>query len=113
MAEIRLFLDEDVWVGLAAALRSAGIDAVSAGELNRKGYSDESQLQFAIEAQRTILTHNVQDFAPLARECAANSIEHHGIIVAPQLEKGKLLQRTLVLLNSLTAAQLANTLRFI
>jgi hypothetical protein len=42
MAETaRLYLDQDVWVGLAAALREAGYDAVATEEVNRKDASDE------------------------------------------------------------------------
>jgi predicted nuclease of predicted toxin-antitoxin system len=113
MKRIRLYLDEDVWVGLAAALRAAGYDAICASEINQKGADDEAQLTFAIAAGRAILTHNIQDFAPLARIYAEQGLSHPGIIVASQFEKGKLLQRTLALLNTLTPEQLANTLRFV
>jgi len=37
--DIRLLIDEDVWDGLAAALREAGYDAVSVAEIGRKGFS--------------------------------------------------------------------------
>jgi predicted nuclease of predicted toxin-antitoxin system len=113
MQRISLYLDEDVWVGLAAALRTAGYDAISANEVGRKGMDDEAQLAFAVASDRAILTHNIQDFAPLARLYAEQGLSHPGIIVASQFNKGKLLQRTLALINSLTPEQLANTLRFV
>ena len=56
--DIRLLVDEDVWDGLAAALRKAGCDAVSVAKAQRKGFSDEDQLAFAIAEQRAIITHN-------------------------------------------------------
>jgi biotin operon repressor len=34
-------IDEDVWTGLAEALRQAGYDVVSVNEVGRKGLSDE------------------------------------------------------------------------
>jgi len=112
VASIRLFLDEDVWVGLATALRQAGYDAVSVDEMGRKGLADEDQMAFAAAEGRAILTHNIQDFAPLAAIYFEQGITHPGIIVARHFEKGELLRRTLALLGSLTPEQLANTLRF-
>jgi hypothetical protein len=44
LVPIKLFLDEDVWTGLAFALREAGYDAVSANDVGRKGLSDEEQI---------------------------------------------------------------------
>jgi predicted nuclease of predicted toxin-antitoxin system len=113
MSRIKILIDEDVWAGLAEALRQAGYDAVSAGELGRKGLSDEEQLAFAVAEGRAILTHNAQDFAPLAELHFQRNHPHAGIIVARQFEKGELLQRILHLLESLTADELANTLRFV
>jgi hypothetical protein len=113
MAQIKLLLDEDVWVGLSIALRQAGYDTISVNEVGRKGLSDEAQMIFAIAEGRAILTHNIQDFAPLAATYFEQSVSHPGIIVAPHFEKGTLLHRTLGLLNSLTPEQLANTLRFV
>jgi hypothetical protein len=75
--------------------------------------NDEAQMAFAIASDRAIFTHNIQDFAPLARLYAERGLNHPGIIVASQFDKGKLLQRTLALLKELTPEQLANTLRFV
>jgi predicted nuclease of predicted toxin-antitoxin system len=110
---IKLLLDEDVWIGLAAALREAGYDTLSVNEVNRKTFSDEEQLAFAIAERRALLTHNIQDFAPLAEVYFNQGIEHYGIIVARQFDKGTLLRRTLDLLQTLSPEQLANTLRFV
>ncbi len=40
MSEIRLYLDEDVWEGLAAALRESGFDVMHTYEVGRGGASD-------------------------------------------------------------------------
>ncbi len=111
--QIKLLLDEDVWTGLAAALRKASYDVISVNEIDRKTFSDEEQLAFAITESRAIFSHNIQDFAPLAEMYFEQNIEHSGIIVARYFDKGTLLRRTLALLNTLTAEQLSNTLRFI
>jgi len=111
--DIKVLLDEDVWTGLAAALRQAGYDALSVNELERKAFSDEEQLAFAVTEGRAILTHNIQDFAPLAEVYFKQDIPHYGIIVAQQFEKGALLRRTLDLLEALSCKELANTFRFV
>ncbi|MCB9430664.1 MAG: DUF5615 family PIN-like protein [Ardenticatenaceae bacterium] len=113
MSKPKLYLDEDVWTGLSTALQKAGFDVVTVSGLQRKGFSDEAQLAFATAQGRAILSHNIQDFAPLAVLYAEDGREHCGIIVARQFDKGVLIRRTLDLLNALTAEQLANTLRFI
>ena len=113
MARPRVLTDEDVWAGLAEALRQAGFDAISVSELGRKGLSDEEQLTFAAAEGRAIITHNIQDFAPLAEIHFQRNLTHAGIIVARQFEKGELLRRALSLIESLTTEELANTLRFI
>lgn len=59
------------------------------------------------------MSHNIWHFAPLAEACFFQGVPHVGIIVARQFEKGELLRRTLVLLETLTSATLANMLRFI
>jgi len=64
--KILLLLDEDVWVGLAAALRDRDYDVVAVGELGRKGLSDDQQFSYAVAEGRAILTHNAGDFIRLA-----------------------------------------------
>ena len=66
MSRVKILIDEDVWIGLVEALRQAGYYAVSVCELGRKGLSDEEQLVYAVSKGRAIITHNLQDFAPLA-----------------------------------------------
>jgi uncharacterized protein with PIN domain len=111
--DICLLVDEDVWNGLAAALREAGYDTVSVAEAGLKGLSDEDLLAYAISERRAVITHNIQDFAPLAETYYFRCIEHYGIIVSRQFEKGELLRRMLTLLSGLTAESLADTLRFV
>ncbi|MDX9952715.1 MAG: DUF5615 family PIN-like protein [Anaerolineae bacterium] len=109
----RLLLDEDVWQGLALALREAGYDAVSVTEAGYKGLSDVEVLVEATAAGRAVLSHNIQDFAPLAEVCFFENRPHAGIVVARQFEKRELLRRVVALLETLTPEALANTLRFI
>lgn len=113
MGQPKLLLDEDVWLGLAEALREVGYDVVSVHELDRQGLSDEEQMAFAMTEGRTLVTHNIQDFAPLVADYFEEGLSHPGVIVSRQFEKGTLLRKTLALLESMTSDDLANTLRFV
>ena len=56
-------MDEDVYGAVAPALRRAAIDALSTTEAGRVGESDESQLDWASNENRT--------WAPFATDCLA------------------------------------------
>ena len=93
---VRLYTDEMIHPGLAAALRRVGYDAEScpeAGQSN-KGIPDEEQLAYATQHGRAILTFNVDDFVPLDVKWKAAGRIHAGIILAVQIEDvGELLRR--------------------
>ena len=57
MSKIRLYMDEDMMPhSLVNALRSRGIDVTTVLEEKREGFSDESQLRWAIRDGRIICT---------------------------------------------------------
>jgi predicted nuclease of predicted toxin-antitoxin system len=113
MSTIRLFLDEDLWPGLAIALRERGFDVAHAYEVERGGMSDADQLAYAAEKGRAILTHNAKDFVPLAIECFFEGQPHAGVVLSPQIEKGELLRRVLNLLGALSAEEVSGTVRYL
>ena len=113
MSTIQLFLDEDVWPGMAVVLRGQGFDVVHVYEAGRGGRPDADQLAFAAQAGRALLTHNAQDYVPLAVEYFFAERPHAGVILSPQIEKGELARRTLNLLHSLSAQDIANTVRLL
>ena len=59
--KIKLYLDEDVNTKLAIALQQTGYDVITVENANRKGYSDESQLNYASKNERIILTHHTNN----------------------------------------------------
>ena len=63
-----LFLDEDVWLGLAEALREERFDVVHVYEVDRGSLSEREQISFAIQQQRAILTHNKRDYIPFVAD---------------------------------------------
>ena len=113
MSTIRLFLDEDVWPGLAVALREKRFDIMHAYEVGRGGMSDADQLTYAAQEGRAILTHNARDFVQLGVEYFFSERSHAGLILSPQIEKGELIRRMLNLLRSLSAEEIVNTVRYL
>jgi predicted nuclease of predicted toxin-antitoxin system len=111
--QIRLLLDEDVHASLALALCKRGYDAVHIQELQRKGYSDREQLEFAVSQSRCLMSFNIRDFVILHNEFATNGQEHWDILVSSQLPIGETLRRTLVMLNTNTAEYIQNRLEFL
>jgi hypothetical protein len=105
---IKLYIDEDVWGGLAAALRERGYDATDVHEAGREGGTDEEQFAFAALQQRALLTYNKKHFIPLFIEWWHAGRTHFGIVVSVQLEPGELLRRVLNLLERETAVSIAN-----
>ena len=53
--KIRLYLDEDVDVALASALRQRGIDVLTTQETGKRQQTDEAKLEYAVQAGRVFL----------------------------------------------------------
>ncbi len=77
------------------------------------GVPDSEQLAFAVLEQRAILTFNVCDFARLHDEYLAAGKQHWGIIFSTTEPLGVLVHRLLRLLNSITADDLKNQIRWL
>ena len=88
MPRARLYLDEDVYYGVAVGLRRRGVDVVTTVEAGKTGSSDEHQLEFANGEQRCLFTFNRGDFARLHSAIRRRGLEHCGIIVSPQVSVG-------------------------
>jgi len=108
---IRLYLDADVDVKLAASLRRAGFDCVSAREIDNAALDDEAQMVFAVNEGRVLLTHNIQDFVPIFRRWWHTGLNHPGIVVSQQIPLGELQRRVVRLLDTVTAGEMENNLR--
>jgi predicted nuclease of predicted toxin-antitoxin system len=113
---IRLYLDEDFHPDLAEAIRQRGFDCQNTAEAGMSGRTDEEQLQHATAQGRCILSFNVRDFMILARQWAQAGRPHAGIVVTSQVSRqalGQLLGRILQMLNTTTADEIRNTIRFL
>ena len=111
--QIKLLLDEDVHASLGQALCKRGYDAVHVQEIQRKGYSDLEQLEFAVAQGRCLVTFNVRDFVLLHNEFVVNDQEHAEILVGAQMPIGEVIRRILIVLNTISVEQIRNQLKFL
>ncbi|MGA2608430.1 MAG: DUF5615 family PIN-like protein [Terriglobia bacterium] len=110
---IDLYLDEDVDVVLSHLVRARGFRVMTTQEAGHVGNTDAEQLAFATDQGKTILTHNRVDFEALARRYFEDKRTHSGIIIAVRRHPKEMARRLLILLNSLTADEIENQIRYI
>ena len=113
MAEVTLYLDEDIPQILAQVLRSRGYDVISAREIGMEGRSDREQLAWAAEHRRTLLSFNVRHYAELADVYYREGKSHAGIIVSPQLGFSEILRLTLKMLTRAEPEHLKDTFQWL
>ena len=110
----RFLLDEHVWAGLIQIGASIGADVVAVQGRLPEGASDEAVLSLAAQENRTLLTSNSRDFAPLAVNWFLANKEHSGIIIVPGQTDRSLLTRGLAaIVAAETSDSLMNAFRFI
>ena len=112
-SRIRVYIDEDIWDGLSAALRARGYDSLTVREAGRIAKSDREQLEFAASEQRAILIYNFNDYSNLAQEYFYAGREHRGIVMSVHLKQGELLRRVLAFLEAHSPEDVKNTVRFL
>ena len=77
---MKLALDHHYSPTIAHELRAGGHDVVAAIERGWEALADEALLDACQGEQRALLTNNVADFAAIARRCAPQGRQHHGLI---------------------------------
>jgi predicted nuclease of predicted toxin-antitoxin system len=110
---VRLYFDRHIKNQLAIDLRKRGFDVLLTEEAGMDTAPDVDQLELAARENRTILTFNIRDFAPLHEQWSAAGRFHAGIIVSQQLgsrQYGLLLARMIRLLDQFSAEQMRNNL---
>ncbi len=113
MAAPAFFTDEDVYAAIAPALRKAGLEALSSPEAGRLGESDESQLAFAADQGRVLVTFNVAHFATIHATWLAQGRHHAGIVVSSQRHIGDVLRRLLHLAKTPDAGTMQDRLEYL
>ena len=109
----KLHLNENLSPRLAEQLRKFGFDVSSTLELSMTQVDDDVQLTFAASQQRAVVTVNHKDFAALHDQFIANGKEHWGIILSTEESIPVLRRRLLSLLNSVSADELKNQIRWL
>ena len=90
---MKLYLDEDVPVAIAEALRRAKVDVLTTEEAGNKQSSDTAQLAFAAKAGRCVVTRNVKEFVELAQRAVQQQRPHAGIILISSAYRGNEIRR--------------------
>ncbi len=68
---------------VAHASRGLGLDVVSVHEVDRRGQSDQDQLEFAVVEGRILVTRNRDDFIRLTVAFYQAGRAHSGLIIIP------------------------------
>jgi hypothetical protein len=77
---VRLALDHHYPQAVAKELRNRDHDVITALERDWGAWDDEPLLVACTVDRRALLTNSVRDFAPLARQWAADGRAHSGLI---------------------------------
>ncbi len=111
---IRLYCDEDVSAGVVQNLQQRGFDVLSARDADRLRLDDDAQFAFAVAEKRTLVTHNRGDFEQLHERYLADRRLHYGVVVAKRRPSdAALVAKLLALLDSTTADEIVNQLRYV
>ena len=109
----KLLLDEQIWVYLATLLREQGFDVYHVNEVGLDHTPDPEIFRVAVENHQAIVTFNIKDFIPLASQYFKDGKEHYGVVVSYQIPQGELQRRVTKLLQSVSAEELKNSVRFL
>ena len=109
----RLYLNEHLSPRLAEQLRQHGFDVTSTLESKMGEADDDEQLAHAASEQRALVTFNHKDFAVRHERYLTEDKEHWGIVLSTEEPIDILRRRLLRLLNTLSAEELKNQIRWL
>ena len=100
---------------LVSALRSRGVDVVTASEAGLTAKTDEEQLAAATEPGCVLYTFNVSDFHGIHTKWVDGGRGHGGMILASQqrYSVGEKLRRILRLRATISAEEMRNRVEFL
>ena len=109
----KLLLDEQIWKYLASLLREQGFDVIHVNEVDLDATPDDKIMAYAAGEHRAVVTFNVRDYVPLAIQYVEDGKEHYGVVASKELSRGELQRRVKNLLESVTAEELMNAVRYL
>ena len=113
---VRLYFDEDsMRNSLVIALRSQGIDVITALEAQMIGRKDEDHLRHATQEGRVLCSFNRGDFYRLHTQYSTEGKGHAGILLMNQQQftVGEEVRRIMRLASTLSAEQMKNRIEFL
>ena len=108
-----LYLDQDVAVLVETLLQAQGIDATCTRSERMLDQLDDAQIAFAVKNKRCLLTHNGRDFEDLHAQYLHEGRFHFGIIIAIRRPPHQIARNVAMLVNQLTADEIANNLLYV
>jgi predicted nuclease of predicted toxin-antitoxin system len=105
---MRLYLDENIPVVLASALKAHEIDCLTTQKAGNLGLSDTHQMDFGATQSRTLVTSNHRDFIPLIGELHRNNRSHTRLILSKELPVSELVRRLRKFINKHQDKELQN-----
>ena len=109
----KLLLDEHIWAYLAKLLRDQGFDVMHVTEIDLVATPDDKIMQYDACNHRAVVSFNIKDYVPLAIQYFQDGKEHYGVVVSKELSRGELQKRVTKLLESVTAEELMNAVRYL
>jgi hypothetical protein len=110
---VELYLDEDVDVLVADLVRARGLAVLTTREAGRLGSTDDEQLAFTASRGMALVTHNRADFERLAALYLTDGKRYMGILIVVRRPPYETARRLVAMLNSYTADELHDSVRYI
>src|SRR5437016_5494200 len=113
---VALYLDEDSQSSsLVEALRTRGVDVITAREAGMLKRTDVEQLEWASAQGRVLFSSNTSDFYSLHTSFLREGRSHAGVILARQqhYSVGELMRRLLKLIATRSAEEMQNQVEFL
>jgi hypothetical protein len=115
--KLRLYLDEDAMDNdLVKALRSQGIELVTAFEADMVKEPDEAHLRYATSEGLALYSFNIKDYVVLHSNWLAHGQEHAGLILANQrfhYSVGEQMRRLSRIVLTLSTEEMKNRLEYL
>lgn len=109
----KLLLDEHIWAYLATLLREQGFDVVHVNEVDLDATPDDKIMKFAAGEHRAVVTFNIKHYISLSIQYFEDGKEHYGVVVSKEISHGEPNRRVTNLLESVTAEELMNAVRYL
>ena len=110
---LKLYLNENLSWKKAKALREYGYDVISSHEAEMDHADDPTQLSFAVNQNRSVVTNNFRDFIALDDEYRKQGKTHYGIIFTTKATISAIVRRLRLLIESVSKGEMKNQIRWL